>query len=155
MRRKPEPPLMSNGIARKRYFTTDEANAYLPFMEETLGQMRAFRRRMEALTEEMGPVFENIASNTGGRIAAEFAATLFRFQRLATRIEDEGILLRDVESGLADFPALRSEREVYLCWTTGEPEVCHWHEVDAGFSGRKRLGELDENDLRNDDGDEV
>jgi hypothetical protein len=39
-----------------------------------------------------------------------------------------------------DFPALLDGREVYLCWVVGEPEVAHWHELEAGFAGRRALG---------------
>jgi hypothetical protein len=49
------------------------------------------------------------------------------------------VIVRDLERGLVDFPGLREGREIYLCWEEGEPEVAHWHETDAGFSGRQDL----------------
>ena len=50
-----------------------------------------------------------------------------------------GILIKDVDTGLVDFPHMREEREVYLCWRLGEPKVEFWHDVDSGFSGRQPL----------------
>ena len=47
--------------------------------------------------------------------------------------------LKDPFIGLIDFPCLMDGREVYLCWRLGEPELAHWHELDSGFAGRKRI----------------
>jgi hypothetical protein len=49
------------------------------------------------------------------------------------------IVLRDLDRGLVDFPALRDEREVYLCWVEGEDEIAFWHELEAGYAGRQPL----------------
>jgi len=49
------------------------------------------------------------------------------------------VIVRDLDGGLVDFPALRDGREVYLCWTVGEPRVRHWHDLDAGAAGRHEL----------------
>ncbi len=49
------------------------------------------------------------------------------------------VVLRDLETGLVDFPSLRDGREVYLCWQEGEDEIAFWHEVDAGMAGRRPL----------------
>lgn len=78
----------------------------------------------------------------------ELQQALAEFERDGERMleyQDElhrlGIELKDHHTGLVDFPALMEGREVYLCWRLGEPEVAHWHEIDAGFAGRQRLGE--------------
>ena len=49
------------------------------------------------------------------------------------------VVLRDLETGLLDFPSIRDEREVYLCLRDGEDEITHWHDLDAGFAGREPL----------------
>lgn len=58
------------------------------------------------------------------------------------RIDGWGITLRDIESGLIDFPALVDGRQVWLCWRLGEDDVAWWHELDSGFAGRRPLAEL-------------
>jgi hypothetical protein len=58
------------------------------------------------------------------------------------RIDEWGISLRDIRTGLIDFPALVNGRQVWLCWQLGEGDIAWWHELDAGFSGRERLDEL-------------
>ena len=54
-------------------------------------------------------------------------------------LQEMGVILRDLDRGLADFPSLRDGREIYLCWEEGEDEVRYWHEPDAGFDGRRPL----------------
>ena len=58
------------------------------------------------------------------------------------RIDGLGITLRDIESGLVDFPALAGGRPVWLCWRLGEPAIGYWHDLESGFSSRRDLGEL-------------
>jgi hypothetical protein len=50
-----------------------------------------------------------------------------------------GCILKDINTGLVDFPTVRKGREVFLCWQHGEPEIAFWHDVDAGFAGRQPL----------------
>lgn len=123
----------------------------LPQLEEWLGIMRRAKREIEALNEEITAVIERIHLNSGGTSASHFVRILHRYNQLADRIEEEGIYLRDVEMGLVDFPSWRFEREVHLCWRSGEPEVLYWHEVNAGFQNRRRLDEVTEKDLQSDD----
>jgi hypothetical protein len=54
-------------------------------------------------------------------------------------IQALGIELKDFHAGLIDFPSRMGNREVYLCWKLGEPEVSYWHELDAGFAGRRKI----------------
>lgn len=120
----------------------------LPQLEEWLETMRRAKREMEALNEEIVAVVERVHLNSGGAPASRFVRVLHLYNQLAARIEDEGIYLRDVEMGLVDFPSQRFEREVHLCWRSGEPEVLYWHEVNAGFQNRRRLEEVTEKDLQ-------
>ncbi len=54
-------------------------------------------------------------------------------------LDERDIVLRDLDRGLIDFPALRDGREVYLCWIDGEPDIEFWHDLDAGYAGRQAL----------------
>ena len=71
-----------------------------------------------------------------GRPAAR--ATL-ELQRAIAELQAADVVVRDVVRGLVDFPALRDGEEIYLCWLVDEPEIEHWHELDAGFAGRRPL----------------
>ena len=65
-----------------------------------------------------------------------------QMQAAVARIDGWGITLRDIDTGLIDFPALVSGRQVWLCWRLGEGPVEWWHELDDGFAGRRPLIEL-------------
>lgn len=55
------------------------------------------------------------------------------------KLEDLGVIVRDLEYGLIDFPADRYGEKVYLCWKYDEPEVLYWHREDEGFARRKPI----------------
>ena len=65
-----------------------------------------------------------------------------QMQAGVARIDDLGATLREIETGLIDFPALVSGRQVWLCWRLGEGDVDWWHELGDGFGGRRPLAEL-------------
>jgi hypothetical protein len=64
-------------------------------------------------------------------------------QAAVERMDAWDVTLRDIETGLVDFPALVTGRQVWLCWRLGEGDVDWWHELNVGFAGRRRLSELE------------
>lgn len=129
-----------------RYFTPDEANEALqtvrPLVEETVTRRRALR---EAATKR-ADLARLVAGNGGGVDAGDFAALdeeatreAAEITRLVGQIEELGVLVKDLDRGLVDFPALRGEEEVLLCWELGEEEIAFWHGLEEGFAGRKPL----------------
>jgi hypothetical protein len=65
-----------------------------------------------------------------------------RMQAGVARIDELGVTLREIETGLIDFPALASGRQIWLCWRLGEGDIEFWHELGDGFGGRQALAEL-------------
>ncbi|MBI2170400.1 MAG: DUF2203 domain-containing protein [Chloroflexi bacterium] len=129
-----------------RHFTLEEASGLLPWLRSQLGQLEAAKLELARLQQRRETLFREVRTNGHGeagrgvsdaRQAVDLAAE--RLTRLAQEVADRGILLRDTERGLVDFPALRDGREVYLCWLLGEDDIRFWHDVDAGFAGRKLL----------------
>jgi hypothetical protein len=119
-----------------RVFTVADANAELAELRERLPRLRDARIGLIASSER---ITEAVASDGGGVSGSDW----FRHQQtLKTEVEylaDRGILLRDPEAGLIDFPAERDGEQVFLCWRLGEDEVAYYHGVHSGFSGRKPL----------------
>ena len=76
------------------------------------------------------------------RIRLRIQGVVDQMQASVARIDGWGITLRDIDSGLIDFPALVTGRQVWLCWRLGEDDVDWWHDLNAGVAGRKRLSEL-------------
>jgi hypothetical protein len=129
-----------------RYFTPKEANEALdtvrPLAEEIVERRRALR---EAATRR-AELARLVAGNGGGVDAGDFATLdeeatreAAEIARLVTRIQELGVLVKDLDRGLVDFPALRGDEEVLLCWQVGEEQVTHWHGLEEGFAGRKPL----------------
>jgi hypothetical protein len=124
-------------MADERRYTVEEADAMLPELRERLERIRSAR---QAMLREAELVREKVVEDGGGAHASreywEATSTLrAEIERLAT----EGVLLRDPETGLVDFPAEREGERVYLCWRLGEDRVGHWHPLDTGFAGRRPL----------------
>jgi hypothetical protein len=123
-------------VTEDRLYTLEEANAQLPDLRERLPRLRIARDGLIAASER---IKEAVASDGGG--VAE-AGWFTHQQTLKTELEhlaERGILLRDPEIGLIDFPAERGGRRVYLCWRLGEDQVAWYHEANAGFGSRKPL----------------
>ena len=131
-----------------RYFGIDEANERLADVAPLLEQLKAERDRVA----ELQPEIERAQKSNG---SAEHAEELARNQqelRLAVRrmhqavnqIDEWGVTLRDINTGLIDFPALAMGRPIWLCWRMGEGDaIGWWHEANAGFDSRQPLSELD------------
>lgn len=117
-------------------FTVEEAEAELPELRERLPRVREAR---QGLIETSKRIREALESDGGGVAGSDW----FGFQQeLKANIEylaERGILLRDPETGLVDFPSKREGRRVFLCWRLGEEHVAHYHDERSGFAGRKPL----------------
>ena len=73
--------------------------------------------------------------------AGEYFGLIHQLKEKLGFFEKAGIEIKDISSGLVDFPSLRSGRVVYLCWRVDEETITHWHEIDEGFAGRQPLGD--------------
>jgi hypothetical protein len=121
----------------KRYFTLDQANAAVEVIRPILREMLEIRQRIMDLQPEVWPVIEKAVGNGGSLAASQATREFERINQLAHEIQAIGGVIKDLNNGLVDFPALRDGREVYLCWKYGEQKVEFWHEIEAGFSGRQ------------------
>jgi hypothetical protein len=122
-----------------RYFTVDEANALLPEVRQTVGRMLRARQVIVATRPEVWPVLEKSIHNGGSQKAGTLIFEFERVQAAARRLEELGLHLKDINTGLVDFLSVRDGREVYLCWRFDEPSVSHWHDLEAGFAGRQPI----------------
>ncbi len=121
---------------QERLFTREEADGELAALRELLPKLREARATLISESRRIERVVAADGGGAEGRAAFESGRALERAVKdLATR----GVLLRDPESGLVDFPAEREGRRVFLCWRLGEDSVGFWHEENSGFLGRKPL----------------
>jgi hypothetical protein len=117
-----------------RIYTTDTANATLEDLRKRLPRLREARRRVVGASAR---ITDAVASDGGGVAGTDWFKAQTELKSEIEHLAKEGILLRDPEAGLVDFPADREGRRVFLCWQLGEDEVRFFHEETSGFSNRK------------------
>jgi hypothetical protein len=129
-----------------RYFGIDEANDRLISLRPMLEQLRADRDRIAELQRELRRGRETNGSAEHAEQLAEIEdeerLIVHRMQESVGRIDEWGVTLRDISTGLIDFPALANGRPIWLCWRLGEDDIAWWHEVNSGFDSRQPLSEL-------------
>jgi hypothetical protein len=119
-----------------RYFTLEQANEALTLIRPLMDEVQAIRQKIMSSQPEAWTAIEKSIGNGGNRALSNMVQD---FEKLDHRILETDVLIKDVNIGLLDFPALRNGREVYLCWQYGEGEIAFWHEVDAGYAGRQPI----------------
>jgi hypothetical protein len=149
------------------FYDIDRANARLPEVRAVLEQLRSerrelislrdrlvtARRRAEAPVEGQTLVDEALGEASGGTarpawsdsprvLNARMRAVIDQMEAAVARLDGWSVQLRDIEGGLADFPALVNGHQVWLCWQLGEDEIHFWHDLTSGFESRRPLIEL-------------
>lgn len=132
-----------------RFYAIDEANLALPEVERILAALRDQREELIGLRDRVvaasPPDDEAPTADVAERIRLlrlGMQGLIDQMQAGVARLVEMDILLRDISSGLIDFPALVSGRPIWLCWRLGEADVAHWHPHDEGFDSRRPLSEL-------------
>jgi hypothetical protein len=132
-----------------RFYAIDEANLALPEVERILAALRDQREELIELRDRVvaasPPDDEAPTADVAERIRLlrlGMQGLIDQMQAGVARLVEMDILLRDISSGLIDFPALVSGRPIWLCWRLGEADVAHWHPHDEGFDTRRPLSEL-------------
>jgi hypothetical protein len=130
-----------------RLFTLTEAERTRREVEPVLIEAIELRRKLSPLAEELGAVAARIQW-VGGMVVPyeQLARVRFEHDRLAEalkgaleKIQATGCVVKDLDTGLLDFPAIINNEEVYLCWRLGEERIRYWHRQDEGFAGRKPI----------------
>ena len=145
------------------FYTIDRANERLREVRPILEDLRARRVELVGLRDRLhaasrsgvpdgagGSLVDDALTDAAGASGAESArvlaariqAVIDQMQAAVERLDAWDVLLRDIETGLVDFPALVTGRQVWLCWRLGEGDVAWWHELTAGVAGRRPLAEL-------------
>ncbi|MCA1589330.1 MAG: DUF2203 domain-containing protein [Acidobacteria bacterium] len=121
-----------------KLFTIEQANELLPRVRKILETVRRLYEISDKFREAAGAAAA--ASQFGGGMegGSYYVETLYKIGKHTTELHELGVQLKDHRRGLVDFPYMRSDRIVLLCWQLGEPEQIEWwHEVETGFAGRK------------------
>ncbi len=126
-------------------FTLDEAQSLLPLLESLLKRAIEGRRSAQSVESGLNGLAQSIYFSGGMRVnaasvakqRAEMETHLKQVRESIAEIDAIGVQVKDLESGLLDFPCRLDDQVVLLCWRMGEPAIEHWHTVEAGFQGRQ------------------
>jgi hypothetical protein len=122
-----------------KLFSADKANALIPVVAPLIEELWSKRRELAIRLLEHDPALRAGRERVGERRPPRFTDLKAEIVRLINRIEAYGCVVKDLDLGLLDFPALREGRPVYLCWKAGETTIAHWHGTDEAFADRKPL----------------
>ena len=121
-----------------RLYSVGDANELLPYLSPALVELREM---FEEAARIRAAIAQASMTNGGSQNREEEQRILGRVAELLDRLRGWEIELRDVSTGLVDFPTIIDGERAWLCWRLGEPEVNYWHGVDEGFVGRRPIGE--------------
>ncbi len=130
----------------ERHFTREEATELLEEVRPVAEALVAHRRALTVAAARRARITARISGNGGDfdpqeprELDEQLEREAEAVKRTVEQLQRLGVLVKDLDRGLVDFPSLRDGEEVLLCWQVGEEEIAHWHGVDEGFAGRKPL----------------
>jgi len=130
-------------------FTLDEAQSLLPVLESLLKRAMEGKQSAEKVEAGLNSIAQRIYFSGGMRVngseiakqRAELETLLKQIREIIAEIDAIGVQVKDLDSGLLDFPCRVDDEVVLLCWRMGEPAIGHWHTMEAGFQGRQPVDE--------------
>jgi len=130
-------------------FTLEEAQSLLPLLESLLKRAIEGKRAAEEIETRISELGRRIYLAGGMRVnvadagkqRTELQMLLERVRESIAEIDAIGVQVKDMDTGLLDFPCKVDDQVVLLCWRMGEPSIEHWHTMEDGFKGRRPLDE--------------
>lgn len=122
----------------EKHYTREEAQALLPQVRQWLKRLNHLRAELERFDKRLGGLM-NPGHDVGGELVNNWIRALAEMQEVLSEFQKRQIMIKDLERGLVDFPAIIGGKEVFLCWEQDEADIEFWHDLDAGYGGRERL----------------
>ncbi len=123
----------------KKHFSIEEARALLPELRAIFKDAHLRRNRVRDADEKLGKLVSTTHCDLGGPTVTGMLWDWLQMNQQLHRIQERGVVVKDFDRGLLDFPHLREGREVFLCWELDEDDIEFWHDLDTGYAGRERL----------------
>jgi hypothetical protein len=136
-------------MGKKRTFTVSDAEAMLPILSSLLLKATSAKAEVQAIEAEFERVRTHVFASGGAELdvvalsrrRAEADKLMQQMKDSVAEIQATGVQVKDLDTGLLDFPCNVEGGTILLCWKLGESSITHWHGVDEGFAGRKRIDE--------------
>jgi hypothetical protein len=123
----------------KKYFTVEEANALIPDLLDWVPRLQELFTLMDKGFPDIQKARSQAEYGGGSVHGTEYLKVALKANQITRGLEKQGCVLKGIEMGLVDFPAIRDGREVYLCWKVPEREIRFWHDLNTGFAGRQPI----------------
>ena len=124
-------------------FTRSEAEKVLTELRPLMEDLRGEWNRIKSLNPEIQKIREKASLDAFSPYGVEYVESVSHLMLLMGQVRGMGVLVKDLDKGLCDFPFLKEDRVVYLCWHLGEDSIGYWHDREAGFASRKPLEDKD------------
>ena len=123
----------------EKHFTLAEARAMLPQLRRLFAGLHARRKRASTAEAKLGHSLQQTGGDLGGALVSSLLTDLVAVDAEIRQLQERGVLIKDFDRGLVDFPSLREDREIFLCWELEEADIEFFHDVDSGYAARERL----------------
>lgn len=130
---------LEEGQNLERMFTLSEANRLIPQLEQHLTLIGRSKEVLSQVRDEIKKAGMKASAGGGSYAGRIYITALEQMSEHLQAIQEMGVLVKDLDMGLCDFPHHMDGRIVYLCWKRGEPEIRWWHDLHSGYSGRQPL----------------
>lgn len=124
-------------------FTRTEANEIVTRLRPLMEELREEWDRIKKLNPEIQKIRGKAMQDAYSPRGVEYVESISHLTLLMGQVRDMGVIVKDLDKGLCDFPYLKEDRVVYLCWHLGEDSIEYWHDIEGGFAGRELLDEQD------------
>ncbi|HLC32225.1 MAG TPA: DUF2203 domain-containing protein [Candidatus Nanoarchaeia archaeon] len=139
-----------------RPFTIEQAEKVIPKIERLLKKAQRVREKLSWLLDEYDGVVEvndefgfHFFLTESVPVNKEFHRLYYQFYGAIESMNDLGVIVKDIDEGLIDFPFKIGKKEVFLCWQLGEERIEYWHDCESGFEERQKIVDIDELFKRN------
>ena len=127
-------------------FTVEQARTLIPWLQKTFDEMQPLIEQSTDIRRYLDEKSKLIRSNGGANAETDIIQSGESLQKIEREINqmvasivDLNVLVKNLQTGLFDFPYVMNGELVYLCWQAGEPDLLYWHTIDSGFAGRHPL----------------
>jgi hypothetical protein len=122
----------------KKHYTRDDARSLLPEVRKWLQQLSYLRNLLKQSDTRLRSLMEP-GCEVGGELVNAWVRQMVDMRHVLTEFQSRDILVKDIDRGLVDFPAIIGGKEVFLCWEKDEEDIEFWHDLDSGYAARERL----------------
>jgi hypothetical protein len=128
-------------LLHEKHFTIDEAQDLVDELRMLVEQMVKLKQELDAMGYDI--YHHQYFGGSGPNGTGAFPEQMDELVAAVKLIHSKGVLIKDIDQGLMDFPHIRANgEEVYLCWKLGEERIGFWHRIEDGFAGRRGIAEL-------------